>query len=300
MCERVRVAVIVPLHVSGIWVPFYSDNPLETGSIGAGLNLTTYLRAVVRRDRCGILVNNRDAYAEQAERICKEAGVGVEVNAYTPFSLGRGFGVSAATLIAHAVAAYKTADRPLLRALQLAHILEVEYKTGLGDVIAEYLGGFVVRLKPGAPGFGVAYRIIPRERADFVVVELEASEPTFAMLKRMGSEEYELGRRLLERVVNNEDLATFFECSRAFTSRLFDYSRIRDTVNGLYGVIDYYVKKSALVLWVEKDYVAEVISRLRDKGARAFYATISNVGVVLVHPARSSKEGEFTDPRENR
>lgn len=292
-----HTTIVVPLHVSGIWVPYYSNNPLETGSIGAGLNLAIYLRAAVQPGSCGIIVNGRDAYVEQAKRICNEVGNNVKVDAHTPFSPSRGFGVSAATLIAHAIAAHKVMKRSLFKALQLAHILEVEYRTGLGDVIAEYLGGFVVRLKPGAPGVGVAYRIILREHVDLVAAELGVSEPTSAMLNRMGPEEYELGTRLLERIVDEEDLRTFFECSREFTSRLFSYSTVRDTVRELRGVIDYYLKKSALVLWVERDHVAEVISWLRNRGIRAFHTTISNTGVLLVHTIKSPEKSKPTNPR---
>nr|MCG2909041.1 GHMP kinase [Stygiolobus sp.] len=34
-----EVEVEVPLSISGIWYPIYTDNPLTTGSIGLGLAL---------------------------------------------------------------------------------------------------------------------------------------------------------------------------------------------------------------------------------------------------------------------
>jgi len=231
------------------------------------------------------VVNEVEVYREQAAEVCNESGIDVETNARSPFPPGYGFGVSAAALMAHAIVAYAFTGKPVLKALQLAHALEVKHKTGLGDVMAEYIGGVALRLKPGAPGIGVAYRIIPRERVDLVVARLREAEPTSSMLSRMGPEDLELGKKLLRKVIESEDLRDFFECSRAFTRRLFDYSRVEGVLSGLQGVIEYYLKKSALVAWVERDHLVDVLNNLEKKGFRASYATISNVGVILVHTA---------------
>lgn len=285
-----NTTVIAPLHVSGIWVPHYSEDPIETGSVGAGLNLTLYLEAKFRKGPCTIILNGESIFVEQAKKICENAGVDVETHATTPFALGRGFAISAATLVSHSIAAHMVADKPLLRALQIAHILEVKHKTGLGDVIAEYTGGFAIRLRPGAPGVGLAYRILPRSRADLIVADLGTLEPTSTMLSRMKVEDYELGKSLLKKIVESEDLRIFFECSRIFTSRLFDYTKAKNALKGLPGIIDYYVKKSALIVWIEKESVQEILEELKRRGIKALYATISNIGVVLVHSAKSPKK----------
>lgn len=286
MRGRSKPLVVVPLHVSGIWVPHYAENPLEAGSIGAGLNLSLYLNATFQTGSCTMTLNGETPLSAQAEKICKNTGVSVKTTATAPLTLGRGFGVSAAVLMAHSIAAHLVAGKPLLRALQMAHALEVEHSTGLGDVMAEYTGGFTIRLRPGAPGVGFAYRIIPRERVDLLAVELEKSEPTQVMLSRMKPEEYELGRTLLRKVVESEDLKTFFECSKTFTSKLFEYARARRVVEGLPGVVDYYLKKSALIIWIEREHVHEVLEELRKRGIKALYATISNIGVTIAHSTK--------------
>ncbi|MEM1611901.1 MAG: kinase [Desulfurococcaceae archaeon] len=279
--------IVVPLHVSGIWVPYYAENPLEAGSIGAGLNLSLYLNATFQLGPCSIVLNGESLFSEQAEKICKSAGVNIKTTATAPLTLGRGFGVSAAILIAHSIATHIATSRPLLRALQAAHVLEVEYGTGLGDVIAEYTGGFAIRLKPGAPGIGFAYRIILRERVDLVVIELGELEPTKAMLSRMKPEDYGLGKVLLEKVIENEDLKTFFECSKRFTSKLFNYTRVGSIVDGLPGIVDYYLKKSALVVWIEREYAWDILEELRRRGIKALHATISSIGVSIAHSTKS-------------
>ncbi len=42
----------------------------------------------------------------------------------------------------------------------MAHLAEIEMKSGLGDVIAEVNGGITFRLKEGAPGIAVTDKMI--------------------------------------------------------------------------------------------------------------------------------------------
>lgn len=273
--------IYVPLHISGVWIPRYSKNPLEAGSVGAGLVITSYLIAQ-EANACLITLNDIRVLVNQAHEICSELGVNVGVFAKSNFNLGSGFGLSAALLISHSIVAHSARGDQVLRALQRAHILEVKYKTGLGDVIAEYTGGFVIRVKPGAPGVGVAYRVPVKERVNLVLVEVGKGESTSTMLSRMSGEVLSEGERLLSNVVESEDLAVFFESAKRFTSMLFDYSIAERAVKGLRGVVNYYLKKSALVIWTEREYVWENIFELKRRGFIAHYATISPIGVHIV------------------
>jgi pantoate kinase len=93
----------------------------------------------------------------------------------------------------------------------------------------------------------------------------------------------EYGEVLLRKVVESEDLMVYFESSRLFTSRLFDYSIVERVVSGLNGIIDYYLKKSALIMWVEREYLGEVLGELERKRLKPIPATISQVGVLIAH-----------------
>jgi pantoate kinase len=279
--------VLIPLHVSGIWIPRLDEDPSRSGSVGAGLNVTIYANAKAVPGGCDLLVNNNVVFKESSKRICIEAGVDVTTRLEAPFNLGEGFGLSAAALISHALLAFARAKRPLTRALQLAHELEVMQRTGLGDVIAEYTGGFVVRTVPGAPGYGYAYRVIPRTRVDLVVASTGFYESTSTMLSRMDSYTLELGERLLRDIVESEDLLVFFEAASTFTRRLFDYMRVDGALRRARGVVGYYLKKAALVVWVEREYRGEVYEALSKMGFKVCYASISQLGVMLVHTAKS-------------
>jgi pantoate kinase len=70
--------------------------------------------------------------------------------------MGQGFGMSAAGTFATclATAVEMGIQDPKYAALRATHIAEVENKTGLGDAVAQSVGGFVQRLEPGIPPYG--------------------------------------------------------------------------------------------------------------------------------------------------
>ncbi|WP_233418050.1 pantoate kinase [Desulfurococcus amylolyticus] len=275
----------IPLHVSGLWIPSISSSYLETGSYGAGLNLAMYIEAgIVDDGGCGIYINNARVLREQSMEICNNTGTSISVNAYSPVSLGRGFGISAGLLIAHALASYHALKYSSMKALQLAHVLEVKYLTGLGDVLSEYTGGFAIRLKPGAPGVGIAHRVVVFEKPVLIVGELSSGESTQVMLSRITSELYEVAFSYYKKLVESEDLLDFFNYSQLFTRKVFDYSVVDKILSDRKGIISYYLKKSALIIWVEKEYASEIHELLNSNGIKAFETTISDGGVMIEHP----------------
>jgi len=70
--------------------------------------------------------------------------------------MSQGFGMSAAGTFATCLAAAVELgiQDPKYAALRATHIAEVENKTGLGDAIAQSVGGFVQRVEPGIPPYG--------------------------------------------------------------------------------------------------------------------------------------------------
>ena len=81
--------------------------------------------------------------------------------------MGQGFGMSAAGTFAACLAAAVALDikDPKYAALKATHIAEVENRTGLGDAVAQSLGGFVHRLEPGVPPHGElqVLKILPKD-----------------------------------------------------------------------------------------------------------------------------------------
>jgi len=175
--------IIVPIHVSGIWVPVRGGDPLTSGSIGAGLIIG---EARVELGGVSAMVNGEDV-GDLGEPRC--GGFSIS----SPAPLGYGFAVSAIV----ALAAELTCGGPLTAAARAAHVREVLRGTGLGDVLAIYTGGCLVhRYVPGAPGIGAA-EPMPCPRLGVVAVAARRVE-TRAMLAEYAR--FRVGRRGLQAV----------------------------------------------------------------------------------------------------
>ena len=79
--------------------------------------------------------------------------IGIKVDITSPLPLGCGFGLSGAAALATAYTLnelFHLHKDPETLAM-MAHVAEVENRTGLGDVCSQYHGGCLVKLKEGAP-----------------------------------------------------------------------------------------------------------------------------------------------------
>jgi len=176
-----RAIAFVPGHISGFFevcerLPDGNliGNPLYIGSRGAGPNLSLGCKTSViaeRTDDTEITIYIDGVRAVEAEttktavsRFLKLTNEIYSVRVEHEFSIpiGYGYGASGAGALG-AIIALSEAIRYRLTANkigEIAHIAEIECKTGLGTVGTELLGGFTISLKGGAPGFNVIDRII--------------------------------------------------------------------------------------------------------------------------------------------
>ncbi|MDE0466259.1 MAG: GHMP kinase [Candidatus Poribacteria bacterium] len=87
-------------------------------------------------------------------RLIQKNGIaGIQVDITSPLPLGCGFGLSGAAALATAYALNELLQKPkdAEELAMIAHVAEVENRTGLGDVCSQYHGGCLVKLKEGAP-----------------------------------------------------------------------------------------------------------------------------------------------------
>lgn len=162
----------VPAHITGFFAAHRRDEPQLSGSIGAGLCLSSGASTTVESapdlERTEILLNGSKSEAPVsrfvAERLAGRLNgdrgpVRLKTNLEMPF--GAGFGASGAGALGAAYALNSIFGLGLTsnQAAAVAHEAEVISRTGLGDVIAQNCGGLVIRLQPGAPGTGQIDRI---------------------------------------------------------------------------------------------------------------------------------------------
>jgi pantoate kinase len=145
------------------------------------------------------------------------------VDHYTEVPLGAGFGTSGAAALSLALALNKVLGLSLSRieAAQLAHVAEIECKTGLGTVIAETFGGGEIRVKPGAPGVGEIKEIpIPNDMMIASLVFGPSSTKNFLADQRTRKLVNELGGKLVDKLVKEPTITNFLKLSRQFAEHI--------------------------------------------------------------------------------
>ena len=130
--------------------------------------------------------------------------------------VGYGLGSSGAVALSLAFALDEALQTKLARNEigNIAHIAEVNCKTGLGDVLASYYGGFEVRVKPGAPGIGKVEKIDTDEMS--VIMICFAPISTNRFLKEKLAQINGLGGKMVNNLLKTKDYEHFQEMSLEF------------------------------------------------------------------------------------
>ncbi|WP_048058127.1 pantoate kinase [Pyrococcus yayanosii] len=167
------IRAFVPAHITAFFVPVIEEDPLKSGSLGAGINLdkgTNVFLSVEEGHEGNIHVtfNGEPVKREEAvitywvaERLLPQDFIGeIEIWQYFDFPNGHGFANSAGGALGTALTLAYRFGRTLLQAARTAHEAEVRHGGGLGDVVAQLHGGIEMRVKAGGPGVAVVDNIL--------------------------------------------------------------------------------------------------------------------------------------------
>ena len=155
------VVAFSPGHISGYFKRVEGITSLTTGSIGAGIVITQGVTATVRHaDTPSVVIKHRavegitstiSCESPPLTSIMKRLGVTASITTECHLPIGAGFGLSAAALLASATALNRLFTLGLTSwdIARHSHEIEVEHRTGLGDVSAAQGGGRVIRHGPG-------------------------------------------------------------------------------------------------------------------------------------------------------
>ena len=223
-----------PGHITGFFeIPPSSDEHfLNRGSRGAGFSIDRGITTSVQiyessRPSFQISLNGARAldadvskwvlekYSNLAERpyfakVDHEIGI--------PVGFGLGSSGAAALSLSYALDEALGLGLGKIRAAQIAHEADISCKTGLGTVIAEYVGGFEMRTGVGAPGVG---QITNMDLHDHVAVVLCLSPiSTKAFLTNRIDEVNGLGGKMLEKLAMTRNVEDFLKMSRDFAETI--------------------------------------------------------------------------------
>ncbi len=148
--------------------------------------------------------------------------------------IGAGFGSSAAGALTAGLALSKALDLPLTynQIGRIAHVAEVQCKTGLGTVGPLMLGGCILTVEPGAPGISIIDRI-PLSDDYIIVTGVFGSTPTKQVLASAEKrrEVNRWGRKTLEAILAEPSVENFMACCLEFAEKAgFMTPRVRQLV----------------------------------------------------------------------
>jgi pantoate kinase len=235
-----KCSVFAPSHITGFFEIIDHNDPLKKGSRGAGIAMDkgVVTNLIINEedsvDNIGIDVKinglnddrNTSITFKTLELMQKDFNIdklltnrSISIDHVLEVPIGSGYGVSAACALGTALAISKILEIDITfnKAASIAHLAEIEMKSGLGDVVAEINGGITLRLKEGAPGIAVLDKMILDP--DLYVISkslggIETSEIIDNPMHKVRINSS--GRNMLNELLKNPTPDTFLKLSKRF------------------------------------------------------------------------------------
>ncbi|ACV24674.1 pantoate kinase [Methanocaldococcus fervens] len=211
--------MFAPGHITGFFAVCKSKNSLKTGSIGAGITVDKGVSVELKEGDGSVFYNCKKVNICSVEKVLeyyKELRYSgcYDIIFSSDFPLGSGLGMSGGCAL---TLSKKLNDMLNLNEsyVKIAHVSEVECGTGLGDVIAQYTKGFVIRK---APGFPINVEKIHINDDYYIIIEIFGEKETKEIITNESwiNRINEYGRRCLNELLKNPTLENFISLSYEF------------------------------------------------------------------------------------
>ena len=151
-----QAKAFAPGNLSCVFKIIPHPEPTKMHSLGMGFTITEGVVVTVSQHRSQIAVRFNSSeidFPTVVSVIQKLTPLPMKVEIDSPLPLGCGFGLSGAASLAttYALNSLLGLGKSEEELAMIAHVAEVENRTGLGDVCAQYHGGCLVKLKRGYP-----------------------------------------------------------------------------------------------------------------------------------------------------
>ncbi len=159
--------MFIPGHITGFFKIYRCGNLLKTGSTGAGITVNKGVYTDIIKGSGEIYFNDnkiklcptielvnlfRNHLKNNPNSKFKESEeFNYDIIHKSDFPLSCGLGTSGSCVLGASYEIGNLYNLTVEKILEFAHMSEVKCGTGLGDVIAQYTKGFVIRKKPGIP-----------------------------------------------------------------------------------------------------------------------------------------------------
>lgn len=148
------VKAFAPANISCIFKVYKHKNPRLAGSWGLGFTLSEGVVVSVKKiNKTSVFFNSKRVDMPTVLNVVRAlTAENILITINTKLPLGCGFGISGASALATAYAINKLLDlkKTKKELAIIAHIAEVENKTGLGDVANQFFGGVLFKKKPSS------------------------------------------------------------------------------------------------------------------------------------------------------
>ena len=218
-----------PAHITGFFkAELDKEDSNQLGSLGAGFSIqkgvktTVTIRNKTKHDISNftIKVNGFESGDMRVSEVVlnkfSTKGKFVDIIHEIDVPVGYGFGSSAAVALSLSIALNDALECKLskIKVAQIAHDVEIECKTGLGDVLASYYGGFEIRDKSGAPGIGHVQKITLNKISIIMICFSPISTSKF--IKERLPQINGLGGKMVNKLLESKNYEHFQEMSLEF------------------------------------------------------------------------------------
>jgi len=230
----VEATAFCPAHVTGFFKANLGENQEvaeKFGSMGAGFSIKEGVTTKViissrnnQHSRFRISIKGfQSDKTDVSEFVLKEflklgnfEDVFFDIEHQISIPVGYGLGSSGAVALSLSYALDQVLELKLnkIEIGKIAHIAEINCKTGLGDVLASYHGGFEIRVKPGAPGIGKVEKI----NVDNISIIMICFSPisTNKFIQEHLSKINGLGGKMVNKLLESKDYDNFQDMSLEF------------------------------------------------------------------------------------
>jgi len=230
----VEATAFCPAHVTGFFKANLGENQEvaeKFGSMGAGFSIKEGVTTKViissrnnQHSRFRISIKGfQSDKTDVSEFVLKEflklgnfEDVFFDIEHQISIPVGYGLGSSGAVALSLSYALDQVLELKLnkIEIGKIAHIAEINCKTGLGDVLASFHGGFEIRVKPGAPGIGKVEKI----NVDNISIIMICFSPisTNKFIQEHLSKINGLGGKMVNKLLESKDYDNFQDMSLEF------------------------------------------------------------------------------------